>query len=170
MAEVVFRTLGEVARYFGRAEQTVKQWRTATPPMPGSQGRYPLRAIAQWLAQRFDAKQPSAQASEQKEKLEVAKLAIAVKRQQLLYEQLAGQLVAVDQVARLFERTINEHNAQIDQLKDRVLSLVPEDLSPTDRRRLLKGITKAVEDLKHQMADAAAGWGTDEDAENETDA
>ena len=41
-------TLGEVAEFFSMALQTVKQWRMETPPMPGSDGVYPLKEIVKW--------------------------------------------------------------------------------------------------------------------------
>ena len=41
-------TLGEVAEFFGAALQTVKQWRTESPPMPGVPGNYPLAEITRW--------------------------------------------------------------------------------------------------------------------------
>ena len=44
----VCRTLAEVAEFFGLAVQTVKQWRIESPPMPGADGKYPLRDIVQW--------------------------------------------------------------------------------------------------------------------------
>jgi hypothetical protein len=41
-------TLGEVADLFGAALQTVKQWRTEVPPMPGVEGNYPIKDVIKW--------------------------------------------------------------------------------------------------------------------------
>lgn len=42
------RTLAEVAQFFGLAVQTVKQWRTESPPMPGGDGGYDLSEVVRW--------------------------------------------------------------------------------------------------------------------------
>lgn len=41
-------TLTEVATFFGVATSTVKGWRMESPPMPGSDGSWPLDAITRW--------------------------------------------------------------------------------------------------------------------------
>lgn len=41
-------TLGEIAELFGVNVQTVKQWRTESPPMPGVSGAYPIGDVIRW--------------------------------------------------------------------------------------------------------------------------
>jgi hypothetical protein len=38
---------------FGLAVQTVKEWRLASPPMPGEPGNYPLPEIVRWRLSRL---------------------------------------------------------------------------------------------------------------------
>jgi hypothetical protein len=49
----VASTLGQVAEFFGLALQTVKEWRLASPPMPGEPGNYPLPEIVRWRLSRL---------------------------------------------------------------------------------------------------------------------
>lgn len=44
----VATTLGEIAELFGVNVQTVKQWRTESPPMPGVSGEYPIGDVIRW--------------------------------------------------------------------------------------------------------------------------
>ena len=49
----VLATLGEVAEFFGLALQTVKEWRCASPPLPGEPGNYQLKEIVRWPDRQF---------------------------------------------------------------------------------------------------------------------
>lgn len=151
-------TLGEVAAFFGVAVQTAKQWRTGSDPLPGRPGAFDLSACARWLLEREKQHARRPQEGSRLEQLQEAKLALEIKRRDVLLKRLTGDLVDVDAVARLFERSIAEHNAQADQLKDRILLLLPEHLTAPERERILRGVTKAIDDLRHQLADAAAEW------------
>ena len=44
----IVETLGDVARFFGVAEQTCRTWRLRTDPMPGEPGAWDLSEIARW--------------------------------------------------------------------------------------------------------------------------
>lgn len=152
------RTLNDVAEFFGVARQTVKNWRMESDPMPGSPGAFNLSAIAQWRIEREERNNRNPREGSRIEQLEEAKLAIAVQSNKLKYERLAGNLVEVEAVARLLERAIHEHNAQADQLRDRIEVLLPDSLTTEERDRVIRGIEKAVDDLRGHLADAAEQW------------
>ncbi len=158
MPKYIARTLGDVAGFFGVALQTVKQWRTGPDPMPGAAGAFDLGEITRWRFEREKKNNRNAPEGSNKEKLEEAKLAIDVQKRQLQYKRLAGDLIDVDDVARLLERAIHEHNAQANQLRDRIEVLLPETLTTEERERLITGINKAVDDLRTHLADAAEQW------------
>lgn len=69
-----------------------------------------------------------------------------------------GELIEVDLVARFLARHIAEHNSQADQLRDRVLQLLPPKMKAADRQRVLAGVAKAVDDLRFAMAELAEQW------------
>ena len=152
------KTLGDVAGFFGCALQTVKQWRTGPDPMPGAPGAFDLSEIVRWRVRRAEARNP--EQSTQKQQLEEAKLAVDIQTKQLRYRRIAGELIEVDEVERLLARHISEHNAQAEQLKDRVLAALPSNLAPGETERVVNAVKKAVDDLRNQMADAAEDWTT----------
>lgn len=48
------KTLAEVAEFFGLATQTVKQWRTEVPPMPGGDSDgYDLSEVVKWKMEKM---------------------------------------------------------------------------------------------------------------------
>lgn len=151
-------TLAQVAAFFGVKQQSVKNWRQDRDPMPGTPGAYDLSEIARWRIRRAENNTNVPEQGSNREKLEEAKLAIDVQKRQLQYKRLAGDLVDVDAVARLLERSINEHNAQANQLRDRIEVLLPESLTTEERERVISGINKAVDDLRCHLADAAEQW------------
>jgi hypothetical protein len=156
--QFIVKTLGDVAAFFDVALQTVKQWRVGADGMPGKPGAFDLAEITRWRIEREKKNNRNAPEGSRKEQLEEAKLAIDVQKRKLQYDRLAGTLVDVDAVARLLERAIHEHNAQADQLHDRIEVLLPESLTTDERERVIRGINKAVDDLRNHLADASEQW------------
>ena len=150
------KTLGEVAAFFGCALQTVKQWRTGPDPMPGRPGAFDLAEIARWRIRRAEARYPDTTSNEQQ--LKEAKLAVQIQGMQRKNRVAEGSLISVDEVDRIFQRAISEHNAQAGQLKDRVLASLPANLNAGETERVIKAVNKAVDDLRNQMADAHDEW------------
>lgn len=148
------RTLADVAAFFGVAVQTVKQWRMErADPMPGVEGRYPLDEITRWKLARVDRFTPTVEGEKEKPADVVAKhraelLAIEV-------EQRRGELIEVDVVERLISRHVAVHNTLADELKDKVLNLLPRSVTGDARKRVMQGVDKAVTDLRFEMATAA---------------
>lgn len=87
-------TLTEVAEFFGVATSTVKGWRMESPPMPGSDGSWPLDAITRWRHQKITG---SDLATAQKQAtLEATVLANDARRLELSKER--GELVELASV------------------------------------------------------------------------
>lgn len=120
---------------------------------------YDIEAIATWRAENRKPKRGE-QSPTEKElgKWAVRKEAAVAQQKELELAQQRGELVDVDYVARLFERTIAEHNTVLAQFKDRVLQLLPPKTKPADRKRILAGIDKATDDLRSLMATAVEEW------------
>ena len=126
--------------------------------MPGQPGAFDLSEIVRWRVRRAESRNP--ESTTQKQQLEEAKLAIEIQTKQLKYRRVAGELIEVDEVERLLARHISEHNAQAEQLKDRVLAALPSDLGPGETERVVNSVKKAVDDLRNQIADALEDWKT----------
>lgn len=87
-------TLGDVAEFFGLNTQTVKQWRTESPPMPGREGAWPLPAIVKWRHQKLT--QSDIRTARQQADLELQQVAVEQKRLELARQK--GELVPLADV------------------------------------------------------------------------
>lgn len=117
-------TLGEVAAFFGLSEQTVKQWTTRNPPLPGKHGDWPLREIVQWreawLTQAdLQARQRQQNYDLGQIKLERDQLDLAEKRKQLLRREDV-ELWAATALTEMREMTL--------QLKEMLTASAPAEL------------------------------------------
>jgi phage terminase Nu1 subunit (DNA packaging protein) len=90
----ICRTLAEVAEFFGMATQTVKQWRTESPPMPGTDGGYDLREVVRWRIDRLQG--GTAKSAKQIQDLERGQVKLAAERLEL--EKLRESLVSRQEV------------------------------------------------------------------------
>lgn len=125
----VGETLGDIAEVFGLSVQTVKQWRTETPAMPGEPGNYPLKPIILWRLA----------------KLSGSDLATAKKQQDLELGrvQLESKQLELDQErGRLLDRTEVELWAATALIEARVMVMsLPEKLStsaPPEMRAFIR--------------------------------
>lgn len=88
------KTLAEVAQFFGVATQTVKQWRTETPPMPGSEGAWDLAEIVRWKLDKLSGM--TARSAKALQDLERGK--VKLQAEQLELQQLKATLVERSEV------------------------------------------------------------------------
>lgn len=124
-----------------------------TDPMPGVEGRYPLDEITRWKLARVDRYTPTADGEKEK-----PSELVAHERAKILaleYAQKCGELIEVDLVERLISRHVAVHNTLADELKDKVLNLLPRSVTGEARKRVMQGVDKAVTDLRFEMATAA---------------
>lgn len=152
MAKYLARTLGQVAEFFGVEVQTVKEWRKH-PDMPGKAGAWPLDEIARWKLYRASRANGAGDGDGEPKGTEL----VAQRRAVLLDIEIAqkkGELIEVDIVERLVARHVAVHNTLADELKDKVLALLPRSIKGEPRRRILNGVEKAVADLRFEMATA----------------
>lgn len=117
------RTLSEVAAFFGLATQTVKQWRTESPPMPGQEGAWPLPEIVRWRHSKVV--QTDVMQAQRSEQLEATKL----KNEQLRAEIAArrGELIERDEVERDISIALSHVRNRLDNLPHNVSQVVPGD-------------------------------------------
>lgn len=148
----------------GAALQTVKQWHSGTPPMPGKPGQYDLGECVRWRLAR-EKHGGESQASARLTQIEIERAEIEVAKRRLQLAQLEASVLDAEDVARLFERTIAEHNSQAAQAGDRILALLPENLDPEARKLVAEGVNRILDDLRRYLADAAESWARERDCE-----
>lgn len=117
-------TLTEVAEFFGVATSTVKGWRMESPPMPGSDGSWPLDAITRWRAAKITG---SDLAMQQKlATLEATVLANDARRLELSKER--GELVELASVELTFAQALIRCRCLIMTLPEAIATSAPPEL------------------------------------------
>lgn len=88
-------TLSEVAAWWGVHEQTIKSWRAEG--MPGAEGAWPLKLIAQWRIAKAERRGLAA-GEESGQALLREKMRIDIERKQLALDDERGKLVSKEDV------------------------------------------------------------------------
>ena len=117
-------SLGEVADLFGAALQTVKQWRTEVPPMPGVDGRYPVKEIIQW--RRNKDLQTDLAAAKRQQDFELGRIQVETKQIELDREK--GLILDRQDVELFVATALVELRETIMQLPEKLAASAPQDL------------------------------------------
>ena len=116
-------TLTEVAEFFGVATSTVKGWRMESPPMPGSDGSWPLDAITRWRAAKITGS--DLVTAQKQATLEATVLANDARR--LGLEREKGELLARDDVERwVAQALISTREVFMSQPETLAIAMPPE--------------------------------------------
>ena len=122
-------TLGEVAEFFSMALQTVKQWRMETPPMPGSDGVYPLKEIVKWRLDKV--LQTDLAAAKRQQDFELGRIQVETKQIELDREKA---LILDRQDVELWAATaLIELREGIQQLPEMLAASAPQELKDFTR-------------------------------------
>jgi hypothetical protein len=117
------RTLAEVAQFFGVQPQTVRAWRLESPPMPGSEGRWPLPEIVRWKHAKIV--QTDAAQAQRNEQLETTKLKNEKLRIEIAVKN--GKWVDRAQVEHTMAIVCSRARTRLENLPYNVAMLVPSD-------------------------------------------
>lgn len=134
----VVGTLAEVATFFGRALQTVKQWRTESPPMPGSPGAYDLAEVSRWVLAR--AERRSTEEVSEKRELEKQKLRLELQAKQLKLDTDRSRLVERDSVLAENRKAFARVRVRLEAIPEELASSLPPEIAGD-----------VVADLKHKI-------------------
>lgn len=126
------KTLAEVAQFFGVATQTVKQWRTETPPMPGGELGYQLNEVVRWRL----AKLQNSGAMDAKRLAEVEAIRLVNERRTMENAQKRGLLIEREEVERDMSLLWSRLAARLQGIGERVAALVPADTKATTKDRV----------------------------------
>lgn len=123
-ARWVASTLSEVAEFFGLAVQTVKQWRTESPPMPGDRGNYPLNEIVKWRERKLS--QSDLTAAKKQADLEAVKVTTEQRRLELAKDR--GEVVEIAEVERWAATALIECREMVMQLPQMIAGASPPEI------------------------------------------
>lgn len=125
-------TLAEVADFFGLALQTVKQWRTESPPMPGGEGGYPLKEVVAWRL----AKLQSNSTSDAKKLAEVEAIRLVNERRTMENAHKRGLLIEREEIERDMSLLWSRLSARLQGIGERIAGLVPAEMKATTKQRV----------------------------------
>lgn len=140
------KTLQEVAQFFGMATQTVKGWRTESPPMPGKEGAYPLNEIAIWRLQKA---QLSA-TTEVKREAEIEHIKLANEKRRMENALRRKQLIEREEVERDMALIWSRLAARLANLPERISRLLPD----AAKSAAAKMVTQELETARREFADS----------------
>lgn len=163
----VVRNRADVANHFGCNEHTVSSWqrRPGFPGRPATPGRhdghYPLDEIEEWLQQHVRPNDPAQRECgtyDDTVKSERARLlGIQCEERELRLRQKRDELVGVEVVTAFMARVINQAAAVIDEIPDRVLSHIPQDVAGDARKSIRDDLVGLARDLRMTFGELAAG-------------
>lgn len=150
-------TLGQVAAFFGLAEQTVKQWTMRTPPIPGKAGAWPLRDIVRWREEWLT--QADLKARQQQQNYELGQVKLESDRLEL--QEKRRMLLHVDDVELWASTALVEFREATMQLKEMLTAAAPPEMKEFVRaetdRHLRDALTAASRRLEVRQIGEADG-------------
>ena len=147
------RTLAEVAQFFGLAVQTVKQWRTESPPMPGGDGGYDLSEVVRWRL----AKLQNSGAMDAKRQAEVEAIKLVNERRTMENAQRRGLLIEREEVERDMSLLWSRLAARLQGIGERVAGLVPQEIKATTKERVEQEIRVIQKEFTDGLGDLIDG-------------
>jgi len=164
--QTIARNRADVARHFGVNEHTVSVWQRrdgfpGRPATPGKHdGHYPIQEIDEWLQtiRRNDPAQRECGTHDDTVKSERARLlGIQCEERELRLRQKRDELIGVEVVTAFMSRVINQAAAVIDEIPDRVLSHIPQEVQAAARRAIRDDLVGLSRDLRLTFGELATG-------------
>lgn len=158
--------LADVAEFFGLNLQTVKQWRTERPPMPGGAGGFPLNDIVAWR----HAKLATSGVAEEKKQAELEATRLANEAKRIDLAQRRGEIVEIDEVERWASMAMIEAREMLMALPEMLVAACPPELrdyvrEESDRhvRHVLSMLRRKLESNALASNQALGATGEDQD-------
>jgi len=141
----VVETLDEVAEFFGRQRDTIKDWRKKG--MPGKAGEWDLQAIVPWQQENVGSSGRGDTDDKSRAEAERRKAWAEAAKRELDLKVATGEFASVDEMIRLIRRADTHAISLWQQTPDRLLGLLPAKTSGRDKRRFRKEAEKIVADV-----------------------
>lgn len=138
-------TLSQVAEFFGVTEQAAKQWRGGAKPMPGEQGNYNLKAIAQWLTAKRNYRNMPEDESNRHAMRE--KIKVETERKLLELDLRRGKLVEREAVAAVNRELFSLVRVRLEALPGEIASSFPADFRARAMEESGLKVTAALKEL-----------------------
>ena len=152
-------TLSEVAEFFGLAVQTVKQWRTEVPPMPGGPEGYHLPSVVKWRLAKLA--QSDTRAAKNQQDLEFTR--IRIEQETLDLQRQRGELVSRSDVIRELGLILSRFFSRMRSVSSEVATQCPDAVKLMAKER-----TEQVVDLAlKEVADSVQSWSEETDPERD---
>ena len=159
--EWMFKSLPEVASFFGVSPQAAKQWRQEDPPLPGDEKGYPAKACVRWRERKLQR----TEAIDQRRQLEIELANIKLENERLDLAERNRQILAVGDVERWAGVALSECREGIMQLPGRIASAVPPELREEIRKTVAEHCAAVLEATcrRLEMAELGTEWNPDGD-------
>lgn len=135
-------------------------------------GGYCVEDCRQWIAEnvrptgRAERSAGAAAAEGDRPYWETYKVREQALQEEIRRKQLDGELVDVDDVARLAERRIGHAKALLEQLPDRLLGVLPKQVAGAARKSLRTRVAEMIDDVLTALAEEAeSGYDGDRDGQ-----
>jgi phage terminase Nu1 subunit (DNA packaging protein) len=161
-AEWSFRTLGEVAAFFGVSVQAVKQWRMETPPMPGDEGRYPCREIVMWREARLQRKE----SIDERRQQEIELTRIKLERERMDLAERRNEVVPLEEVERWAGVALTECRQGVMQLPGKIAASTEPAMREEVRAEVTRHCEAVLEATFRRLDAAELGKEWNPDADN----
>lgn len=163
----VATTRSEAAQLLNVSTRTLAEW-LRDPTFPGKaggpgrqDGYFPITEIEVWRNGKLGGDGRSGGDAGELAELRVRKLKIEIDQKQVEFERECGSILDAEELARFQERHINTAKTLLEQLPDKVETLLPAALTPKLKARIRKVIEETVSETCNEIAQMMDG---DEDA------
>lgn len=144
----VVSQVSDIARFFRVSLTTITNWRNATPPMPGVDGRWDLSEIAEW--RRLQDRSGNVKSQERID-LETRELAAEVSMKETKDKKLKGLLVDRAAAKAAVANILNEARVQLEAVPGIIGSSVPPDI----RQEVIHELSQQISLILKKMATKA---------------
>lgn len=157
-------TLAEVAEFFGLAVQTVKNWRTETPPMPGGgPDGYDLSEVVKWKIDKLN----SVGVRHEKHMQDLERGRVKLEGERLELAKLRKTMVELEDVEAWATVALSETRELCMQLPGLLVATLPQadqehaqELAENHVRDILSTLRKRMEENAFAPGDETSGTAT----------
>ena len=141
----VVETLDEVAEFFGRSRETIKDWRKKG--MPGKPGEYDLKVIRLWQEENVGSSGRGDTDDVSRAEAERRKAWAEAKKRELDLKVAEGEYAPIAEIVRIVRRADTHAIALWEQAPDSLLALLPAKMKASEKRCFRNGAAKVVSDV-----------------------
>lgn len=139
------KTLDQVAAFFDRERETLKDWRRKG--MPGTTGAYDLKEILAWKDANIGASGRPEETDQSRAEADRRRAWADARRAEVELSKALDQVIEVDDAVREYQRAASTARALFEQFPDRLLQFLPPSATGPDKRHFRDQADRAVQDV-----------------------